>query len=64
MKKILIGLAVGIFLISVMVGMISMVIGFFTGNSEISGIGIIMTLTSLFFLTAFRMALDTLDEYL
>lgn len=64
MKKILIGLAVGIFLINAMIGMISMAMGFFTGNSEIFGGGIIMTLTSLFFLTAFRMALDTLDEYL
>lgn len=63
MKKILIGLALGIFLIGIGIGMISMVAGLFVGNFEMTSRGIVMTLLSVVLIAALPMVVDVIEEY-
>lgn len=63
MKKILIGLALGIFLIGIGIGMISMVAGFFVGSFEMTSRGIVMTLLSVVLIAALPMVVDVIEEY-
>ena len=64
MKKILIGSIIGIFLIGVMIGMTSMVIGLFTGNFDMAGCGIAVSLMSVLFLVAVPTVLEVTENYL
>lgn len=64
MKKILISLMIGIFIIGIVIGIIGMVTGFITSNFDITGCGAIISLMSLAFLAALPTVLDVLEEYL
>lgn len=64
MKKILIGSIIGIFLIGIVIGIIGMVTGFLTGNFDMTGCGITISLMSLLFLLALPMVLDVMGNYL
>ena len=64
MKKILVGLIIGIFLIDVTIGMISMATGFLIGNFDMVGCGIAISLMSLLFPVALPMALEVTRNYL
>ena len=64
MRKNLIDLVIEIFLIGVGIGMIIMVTGFFTSNSDMVGCGIDIYLISLVLPLALPMVLDVIENYL
>ena len=64
MKKIFVGLVIGLFLIGAVIGMIGVVVGFLTGESEMVGVGITTVLTSSVLLVAPPIVLDVIESYL
>lgn len=64
MKKILVDLVIGIYLIGVIIGMIGIVTGFLTGESEMAGVGVATVLTSSLLLIALIMTLEVTESYL